>query len=34
MDVSSIISSIAGGGVGGAIVMTIVGLIKSRMAKA
>jgi len=33
LDVSSILSSVGGGGVGGAIVMAIVGLIKSQMAK-
>jgi len=32
-DLSSILSNVAGGGVGGAIVMAIVGLIKSKMAK-
>jgi hypothetical protein len=30
---SSILSSVAGGGVGGAVVMVIVGLIKAQMAK-
>jgi hypothetical protein len=30
---SSILSSVGGGGIGGAIVMVIVGLIKSQMAK-
>jgi len=30
---SSILSSVGGGGVGGAIVMAIVGLIKSQMSK-
>lgn len=34
MDVSSILSSLGGGGVRGAIVMVIVGLIKTQMAKA
>jgi hypothetical protein len=34
MDVASILSSLAGGGVGGAVVMAIVGLIKAKMAKA
>jgi hypothetical protein len=33
MDLSSIISSVAGGGIGGAIVMAIVGLIKTQMSK-
>jgi hypothetical protein len=33
MDVDSILSSLAGGGVGGAVVMAIVGLIKAKMAK-
>jgi hypothetical protein len=33
MDVSSIVSSLAGGGIGGAVVMAIVGLIKAKMAK-
>jgi uncharacterized membrane protein YeaQ/YmgE (transglycosylase-associated protein family) len=33
LDVSSILSSLAGGGVGGAVVMAIVGLIKAKMAK-
>jgi hypothetical protein len=33
MDVASILSSLAGGGVGGAVVMAIVGLIKAKMAK-
>jgi uncharacterized membrane protein YeaQ/YmgE (transglycosylase-associated protein family) len=33
MDMSSILSSIGGGGIGGAIVMAIVGLIKSQMSK-
>jgi uncharacterized membrane protein YeaQ/YmgE (transglycosylase-associated protein family) len=33
LDPSSILSSIGGGGVGGAIVMAIVGLIKSQMSK-
>ena len=31
MDVASILSSLAGGGVGGAVVMAIVGLIKAKM---
>jgi hypothetical protein len=34
LDMSSILSGVGGGGIGGAIVMAIVGLIKSRMAKA
>ncbi len=34
LDMSSILSSVGGGGVGGAIVMVIVGLIKAKMAKA
>ena len=33
MDVASILSSLAGGGVGGAVVMAVVGLIKAKMAK-
>jgi len=33
MDISSIISSVAGGGVGGGVVMAIIGLIKNAMAK-
>ena len=33
MDMSAILSSIGGGGIGGAIVMAIVGLIKSQMSK-
>jgi hypothetical protein len=33
LDVSSILCSIGGGGVGGPIVMAIVGLIKSQMSK-
>ena len=33
LDMSSILSSVGGGGVGGAIVMAIVGLIKSQMSK-
>ena len=33
MDVGSIIGSLAGGGVGGAILMIIVGLIRKSMAK-
>ena len=33
MDLSSILTSVAGGGVGGAVVMAIVGLIKSQMSK-
>ncbi|MCU1321009.1 MAG: hypothetical protein JWM43_658 [Acidobacteriaceae bacterium] len=33
MDISSILGSVAGGGVGGAIVMAIVGLIKTQMSK-
>jgi hypothetical protein len=32
LDMSSILSGVGGGGVGGAIVMAIVGLIKSRVA--
>lgn len=34
MDIGSIVSNIAGGGVGGGILMIIVGLIKSKMAPA
>jgi uncharacterized membrane protein YeaQ/YmgE (transglycosylase-associated protein family) len=33
MDISSILSSVAGGGVGGGILLAIVGLIKKMMAK-
>jgi uncharacterized membrane protein YeaQ/YmgE (transglycosylase-associated protein family) len=33
VDLSSILSNVGGGGVGGAIVMIIVGLIKSQMSK-
>jgi uncharacterized membrane protein YeaQ/YmgE (transglycosylase-associated protein family) len=33
MDLSSIVSSVAGGGVGGAVVLAIVGLVKSQMSK-
>ena len=33
MDVGSIISSLAGGGVGGGVVMAVIGLIKNAMAK-
>ena len=33
MDMSSIIGNVAGGGVGGAIVMAIVGMIKTQMSK-
>jgi hypothetical protein len=32
-DLQSIISSVAGGGVGGAVMMTVVGLIRNAMAK-
>jgi uncharacterized membrane protein YeaQ/YmgE (transglycosylase-associated protein family) len=34
LDVASILSSVAGGGVGGAILMAIVGLLKQKFAKA
>ena len=34
MDLNSILSSVGGGGIGGAIIMAIVGLIKAQMAKA
>jgi uncharacterized membrane protein YeaQ/YmgE (transglycosylase-associated protein family) len=33
LDMSSILSSVGGGGVGGAVVMAIVGLIKTQMSK-
>jgi len=33
MDIGSIIAQVAGGGVGGGIVMTVIGLIKKAMAK-
>jgi hypothetical protein len=33
LDVSTIISNVAGGGIGGAILMAIIGLIKNAMAK-
>jgi uncharacterized membrane protein YeaQ/YmgE (transglycosylase-associated protein family) len=33
MDISSILSSVAGGGVGGGVVMAVVGMIKKAMAK-
>jgi hypothetical protein len=33
LDLSTIISNVAGGGVGGAILMAVIGLIKSVMAK-
>jgi hypothetical protein len=33
MDLTSILSNVAGGGVGGAILMAIVGIIKNKMAK-
>lgn len=33
MDVSGIISSLAGGGVGGGVIMAVVGVIKNAMAK-
>jgi hypothetical protein len=33
MDMSSILGNVAGGGVGGAIVMAVVGLIKAQMSK-
>jgi hypothetical protein len=33
MDMSSIIGNVAGGGVGGAIVMAVIGLVKSQMSK-
>jgi hypothetical protein len=33
MDLTSILSNVAGGGVGGAILMAIIGLIKNKMAK-
>jgi hypothetical protein len=33
MDLTSILSNVAGGGVGGAILMAIIGIIKYKMAK-
>jgi hypothetical protein len=33
MDLTSILSNVAGGGVGGAILMAIIGIIKNQMAK-
>jgi uncharacterized membrane protein YeaQ/YmgE (transglycosylase-associated protein family) len=33
MDISSILTSVAGGGVGGGVVMAIVGIVKKMMAK-
>ena len=33
MDVSGIVSSLAGGGVGGGVIMAIIGVIKNAMAK-
>lgn len=33
MDIGSIVSSIAGGGVGGGVLMTIIGVVKKAMAK-
>jgi uncharacterized membrane protein YeaQ/YmgE (transglycosylase-associated protein family) len=33
MDMSSILGNVAGGGVGGAVVMAVVGLIKTQMSK-
>lgn len=33
LDLSSILSSIGGGGIGGAVLMAIVGLVRARMAK-
>jgi len=33
MDLTSILSNVAGGGVGGAILMAIIGIIKNKMAK-
>jgi hypothetical protein len=33
MDIGSIVSSIAGGGVGGGVLMAIIGVIKKAMAK-
>jgi hypothetical protein len=33
MDMNSIISNVAGGGVGGAILMAVIGIIKDAMAK-
>jgi hypothetical protein len=33
MDLQSILTNVGGGGVGGAILMAIIGIIKSKMAK-
>jgi hypothetical protein len=33
MDLTSILSNVAGGGVGGAILMAVIGIIKNKMAK-
>jgi hypothetical protein len=33
LDISSLLSNVGGGGVGGAVVMIIVGLIKAQMSK-